>query len=34
MAAGLGIVLILIGLALKALAGALPAANAPPIVST
>ena len=34
MAAGLGIVLILVGLALKALAGALPAPNAPPIAST
>jgi hypothetical protein len=34
MATGLGIVIILIGLALRALAGALPAPNAPPIVST
>jgi hypothetical protein len=34
MAAGLGIVLILIGLALNALAAGLPAPNAPPIVST
>jgi hypothetical protein len=34
MATGLGVVLILIGLALKALAGALPAPNAPPVAST
>jgi hypothetical protein len=34
MAAGLGVVLILVGLAIKALAGALPAPNAPPIAST
>jgi hypothetical protein len=34
MAAGIGVVLILIGLALKALAGALPAPNAPPVALT
>lgn len=34
MAAGLGVVLILVGLAIKSLAGALPEPSAPPIVMT